>query len=132
MKSLFAISFSLLIVFQSAGMGMYDVLLSGRFVKHSKYHSENYGDDFFTFFEKHYGALKAEHQKNHKEEEQEHQELPFQHISCHHASTDVVLVPFEVSIVKVEINARPPHVYYYQNLYSSLEKFSIFQPPKLA
>ncbi|MCB0466069.1 MAG: hypothetical protein KDC78_10435, partial [Aequorivita sp.] len=125
-------SFSFLVAFQSVGFGMQDIFLLGRLVQHAEYHSENYGDDFFTFIEKHYGSLQTEHQKNHKEEEQEHEELPFQHISCHHASTDVVLVPFEVSIVKVEINARQPHVYYYQNLYSSLEKFSIFQPPKLA
>lgn len=132
MKSLFAISFSLLVVFQSVGFGMQDIFLLGRLAQHAEYHSENYGDDFFTFIEKHYGALQKEHQKNHKEEEQEHEELPFQHISCHHVSTDVVIVPFEVSILKVEINARQPHVFYYQNLYCSLEKVSIFQPPKLA
>jgi len=111
---------------------MADVLLLGRFVKHAEYHSENYGDDFFTFVKKHYGSLKKEHQQNHNEDDQEHQELPFQHISCHHALTDVWLVPFEISIVKVEINALQPHVFHYQNLYSSLEKFAIFQPPKFA
>ena len=121
MKSLFAISFSFLVLFQSVGIGMQDILLLGRLVQHAEYHSENYGDDFFTFVE-----------KNHKEEEQEHEELPFQHISCHHASTDVVLVPFDISIVKVEINTQPSHSFHYENLYSSLEKFSIFQPPKFA
>tara|TARA_R100000750_G_scaffold62594_1_gene56832 strand:- start:3877 stop:4275 length:399 start_codon:yes stop_codon:yes gene_type:complete len=132
MKSLFAISFSFLVLFQSVGIGMQDILLLGRLVQHAEYHSENYGDDFFTFVEKHYGSLKTEHQQNHKEEDQEHEELPFQHISCHHASTDVVLVPFDISIVKVEINTQPSHSFDYENLYSSLEKFSIFQPPKFA
>ncbi|KJJ39063.1 hypothetical protein [Aequorivita vladivostokensis] len=132
MKSLFAISFSLLVVFQSVGFGMQDIFLLGRLVQHAEYHSKNYGDDFFNFVEKHYGSLKMEHQKNHNEEDEEHEELPFQHISCHHLSTDVVLVPFEISIVKVEIHARQSHTFHYQNLYSSLEKFSIFQPPKFA
>jgi hypothetical protein len=131
-KTIIAISLSFLVFFQSAGLGMSDIFLLGRFVEHAQYHSENYGDDFLTFFEKHYGSLKTDHQKNHKEEEQEHQELPFQHISCHHVLTDVVLVPFEIPIVKVEINKKQLHAFHYQNLYSSLEKFSIFQPPKFA
>lgn len=111
---------------------MTDILLLGRFVEHAEYHSENYGDDFFTFFEKHYGSLKAEHQKYHNEEKQEHEELPFQHISCHHAMTDVVLMPFEIPVLKGETYIPHSHTFYYQNLYSSLEKVSIFQPPKFA
>jgi hypothetical protein len=111
---------------------MQDVFMLGRLVQHAEYHSENYGDDFFTFIEKHYGSQKAEHQKNHKEEKQEHEELPFQHISCHHISTDVVLIPFEMPILKAEINTLQSHSFRYQNLYASLEKFSIFQPPKFA
>lgn len=132
MKSLFAISFSLLIVFQSVGFGMQDIFLLERLVQHAEYHSENYGDDFFTFYEKHYGSLKTEHQKNHKEEDQEHQELPFQHTSCHHVLNDVVFAPFEIPILKAEINTQRLHTFHYQNLYSSLEKVSIFQPPKFA
>lgn len=111
---------------------MTDIFLLERFMEHADYHSENYGDDFFTFFKKHYGSLKAEHQKNHNEDKQEHEELPFQHISCHHAMTDVVLVPYEVPILKAEVYIHHSHTFYYQNLYSSLEKVSIFQPPKFA
>ena len=132
MKSLFAITFSFLVFFQSVGFGMQDVFLLGRLVQHAEYHSENYGDDFFTFVEKHYGSLKVEHKKNHREENQEHEKLPFQHTSCHHVLTDVVLTAFNMSILKVEINVRQSHIFYYQNLYSSLEKLSIFQPPKFA
>lgn len=132
MKSIFAITFSFLVFFQSAGLGINDLFLLGRLAQHAEYHSENYGDDFLTFFEKHYGSLKTDHQKNHKEEEQEHEELPFQHISCHHLITDVVLVPFDLPILKGEINSQQSHTFYYQNLYSSLEKVSIFQPPQFA
>ncbi|MBK5214320.1 MAG: hypothetical protein JJE55_11745 [Flavobacteriaceae bacterium] len=132
MKTLIAISLSFLVFFQSAGLGVTDIFLFGRFVEHAEYHSENYGDDFFTFYEKHYGSLKAEHQKNYNEEKQEHEELPFQHISCHHVLTDVVLVPYEIPILRGEIFIQHSHTFYYQNLYSSLEKVSIFQPPKFA
>lgn len=132
MKTLFAISLSFLVLFQSAGLGMKDIFLLGRFVEHAEYHSENYGDDFFTFYEKHYASLKTEHQKNHNEEKQEHEELPFQHISCHHLMIDVVLVPYELPILKGELAINNSHTFYYQNLYFSLEKVSIFQPPKFA
>ena len=132
MKSLFAISFSLLIVFQSVGFGMQDIFMLGRLVQHAEYHSENYGDDYLTFFEKHYGTLKAEHQKNHNEEEQEHQELPFQHTSCNHLVAELILVTFEIPFLKPVISSQTASNFHYQNLYSSLEKSSIFQPPKFA
>lgn len=132
MKSLLALTFSFLVLFQSAGLGLNDLFLLGSLAEHAQYHSENYGDDFFTFIAKHYGSQKTEHQKNNKEEKQEQGELPFQHISCHHVIGDVVLVPCEVAILKVEISIQGSHTFYYQNLYSSLKKVSIFQPPKFA
>lgn len=132
MKSVVAIALSLLVFFQSAGLGMNDLFLLGRLVEHAEYHSENYGDDFFTFLEKHYGDLKAEHQKNHKEEQQEHEELPFQHLSCHHLLPDVVLMPFDFDLKRAEVAIQDPHRFFYQNLYSSLEKISVFQPPRAA
>jgi hypothetical protein len=132
MKRVVAIALSLLVFFQSAGWGMNDLFLLGRLIEHAEYHSENYGEDFLTFFEKHYGVLKAEHQKKHKEEQQEHEELPFQHLSCHHLLTDVVITPFDLDLKRAEVAIQKQHRFFYQNLYSSLEKVSIFQPPKAA
>ena len=59
MKTLFAISLSLLVFFQSVGIGISDVFMLTDLVEHAKFHSEEYGDDFFAFFDKHYGALKT-------------------------------------------------------------------------
>ncbi len=132
MKSLLALTFSFLVFFQSAGLGINDLFLLGSLAEHAKYHSENYGDDFFTFIEKHYGSQKTEHQKNHNEEKQEHEELPFQHISCNHIITDLVLMNFDLSVLKEEILSQRSQTFFYQNLYSSLKKVSIFQPPKFA
>ncbi|WP_139855681.1 hypothetical protein [Aequorivita sinensis] len=126
MKAIFAISFSFLLAFQSVGIGIQDIFLIGKLVQHAEYHSENYGDDFFTFVQKHYGIEKENHQ------EPEHEELPFQHISCQHVLTDVVIISLDITLPKVEINIPQSHKFYYQNLYSSLEKISIFQPPKFA
>lgn len=132
MKTVFAISFSFLLAFQSVGFGIQDMFLLSKLVQHAQHHSESHGDDFFTFMQKHYGSLKAEHQDKENEENHDHEQLPFQHISCHHTLADVVLVPFEIPILKAEINTLQSHTFHYQNLYSSLEKVSIFQPPKFA
>lgn len=108
------------------------MLMFGKLVQHAKHHSEKHGDDFFTFMQKHYGSLKAEHEENDKEDRHDHEKLPFQHISCHHVIADIVIVPLEIPILKKEISTQETHSYHYQNLYSSLEKVSIFQPPQFA
>lgn len=132
MKTIVAISLSFLVFFQSVGFGVQDIFLLGKLAQHAEHHSENHGDDFFTFMQKHYGTLKAEHQENDAEDKHDHEELPFQHISCHHILSDIALVPFEFPLIRVVLDLQHTHTFNYQNLYSSLEKVSIFQPPKFA
>jgi len=132
MKSLVAISLSLLVFFQSVGFGMADILTLNKLVEHAQYHSNEYGDSFFAFFEKHYGNLKAEHQKKNQEEKSQHEKLPFQHNNCNHLLAEVVLTSYQSPLQKsVVTNTASPH-FYYQDLYSFLERVSIFQPPKIA
>ncbi len=111
---------------------MSDVFMLNDLVEHAKFHSEEFGDDFFTFFEKHYGDLKTEHQKSHQDEKSQHENLPFQHNHCNHLLAEVIVMgyefPFEKSVVTYTAN---PH-FYYQDLYYFLERASIFQPPKIA
>ncbi len=132
MKTLIAISLSFLVFFQSVGIGISDVFMLTDLVEHAKYHSETYGDDFLTFFEKHYGALRAEHEKNKQEENHDHEKLPFQHNNCNHLLTEVVLVAYEFPLKKSEISYPQKHHSYYQDFYSFLNKSNIFQPPKTA
>ncbi len=131
MKTIVAISLSFLVFFQSVGVSIADVFMISELVEHAQYHSEEFGDDLFTFFQKHYGELKAEHQKSHKEERSQHEKLPFQHNNCNHLLEVVVIgyeFPLEKSMVSYTVN---PH-FYYQDLYSFLERASIFQPPQIA
>ena len=132
MKTVFAFTLSTLIFFQTIGIGIGDIMLFGSLIEHAQYHSENYGDNFSDFMAKHYGAQKEEHKNNQSEEEQDHKKLPFQHTSCHHILTDGVLISFEIDIAETEIIPQNRSVFYYQNLYSSLEKRSVFQPPQHA
>lgn len=132
MKTLVAISLSFLVFFQSVGLSVSDIFLLNDLKELAEYHSEEYGDDFFTFFEKHYGDLKAEHQKTQNEEESQHENLPFQHNSCNHLVAEVIVMGYEFSFEKAVVSYTANPHFYYQNLYSFLERASIFQPPKIA
>lgn len=130
MKALITISLSFLVLFQSVGISTSDILTLTDLMEHVKYHSEKYGDDFFTFFEKHYGNLKTEHQKNHKEEKSKHNKLPFQNNNFNHSLSEVVDTGYEFYLEKpIYTLTSIPH-FCYQNFYSYLEKLSVFQPPQ--
>lgn len=111
---------------------MSDIFMMTDLVEHAKYHSEEYGDNFFTFFEKHYGDLKTEHQKSNKEERSQHEKLPFQHNSCNHLLAEVVVIDYVFPLEKTVVSYTADPHFYYQNLYSFLERVSIFQPPQIA
>ncbi len=62
-------------------------------IEHAQFHKQEYGDTFFVFPSKHYGELKAEHSKNHQEEQKDHEQLPFQ---CHgHIITIIAFLPYQ-------------------------------------
>ncbi|HLV91627.1 MAG TPA: hypothetical protein VKX34_00780 [Aequorivita sp.] len=132
MNILISISLSLLVFFQSIGFGVADIFMMSDLVEHAKYHSEEYGDDFLTFFEKHYGELRAEHQQNQKEEKSQHEKLPFQHNSCNHLMAEVIVIGYEFPLKKSVVTSTVNQHFYYQDLYSFLERASIFQPPQFA
>ena len=132
MKTFVAISLSFLVFFQSVGMDMSDIFMLSDLVEHAKLHSEEHGDDFFTFLDKHYGASKEAHQETAHNENHEHEKLPFQHTNCQHLLTEVAITNYEFSIKKSEGYYPTKHHFYYQDLYTFLERASIFQPPKIA
>lgn len=129
MKTVFAISLSFLIFFQSVGFGIPDVFMMKDLTEHVKYHSEEYGDTLFDFFQKHYGSLQSEHSQ---EGDPHHEKLPFQHHNCHHLIAEVILVAYEFQLKKSMVSAMVNPHFFYQDLYSFLEKTTIFQPPQLA
>lgn len=132
MKTIVAISLSFLVFVQSVGFGMSDIFMLKDLVEHANFHSKEYGDDYFTFFEKHYGNLKGEHQKKHQEEKSQHEKLPFQHNNCNHLIGEVIVFGYEFHLEKSTVSYTADPHFYYQDLYSFLERASIFQPPRLA
>ena len=119
-----------MILIQSFNIDFKDIVQLDELIEHSKFHSEAYGDNFFSFIAKHYGELKQEHNKQHQEEKKEHEQLPFNHQSCAHASVAFVLIQANIHLLKNEPIIT--NNFYYQELYSLFEKTSIFQPPKFA
>lgn len=130
MAKVFSIALSFLVLFQSFSLDLSDLAHVDELLEHAQFHSEKYGDNFLLFISKHYGELQKEHSKNHKEEKQEHEELPFTNQCCSHAFTAYVLNKIQIPALKscpiVHFKAN----FYYLDNYSSIEKFDIFQPPK--
>ena len=64
---------------------------------HYQMHQEEYGDDFLTFIDLHYGSGKAEHQDEH----QEHEQLPC--LNCNLLQTQIVLISvLEFNFIQIE------------------------------
>ena len=132
MSKLFSISLSLVILIQSLGISIADIAQIDEFIEHAQFHSEQHGDNVLVFISKHYGELKASHEKEHQEEKEDHEQLPFQHQS------HISLIPAFVLNTKIEdfkifeFSEFKTHTFHYQAPSSSLHSEGLFQPPRHA
>ena len=131
MSKLFAISLSFIILVQSAGIGAEDLLQLDELIEHAQFHKQEHGDSFFVFLSKHYGELKVEHSQNHQEEQNDHEQLPFQ---CQgHVLSIVACLDFDISFINtIEIVDSSESNFRYVSSISTLHKKGLLQPPKLA
>lgn len=129
MQKIFAIAFSLLVLFQSINISSDDVSKVSTLFEHAEYHQETYGDTFFQFLAEHYGDTKIVHKNDHEE----HDDLPFKH---HHQTCAHATVAFTFETLEFDLNYEPfveiPFNFFYKESISSFEKLSVFQPPKHA
>jgi hypothetical protein len=98
-------------------------------VEHYSYHRDTFGDDLFSFIEKHYGTLTQKHINDDPLDQQKHQNLPFHHISLQ-IDFQLFLSPFTSNLENKEENSFSKQSYFYRfgkgiNLYLKL-----FQPPR--
>lgn len=132
MYKLFSILLSALVLVQSFNIEADDLMQLDELVEHAQFHKQQYGDTFFDFLSKHYGELKAEHSKNHQEEQKDHEQLPFQ---CQgHILTVIAFLPqhsFSYFDDVLMLNTTEFN-FYYLNLYSLLNEKELLQPPKQA
>lgn len=116
---------------QSTGFHISDLVQIDDFITHAKFHSEQYGDNVFVFISKHYGELKAQHDKEHQEEQEDHEQLPFNNHQNHTtAITDFTLQFFKVDIKSLINFERTSNNFSYIPPSSSLFLETILQPPR--
>ncbi|MWW23289.1 hypothetical protein [Algibacter lectus] len=132
MNKLFSIALSLNILIQSFGICVTDIAQIDEFIEHAQYHSEQYGDNVLVFISKHYGEQKADHDKDHQEEQEEHEQLPFHHQSHVSSVLAFVLNTHKAEFKAVEFLESNTHKFYYQAPSSSLHLEGLFQPPRLS
>lgn len=125
-----SILISVLILLQSFGLHVDDIVQIDEFVEHAKFHSEQYGDNVLVFISKHYGELKADHNKEHQEEKEDHEQLPFQN-HCHLASLVIFNVfPYRTDLVAPMVSEFSKANFHYQPPTSSSHTMGLLQPPR--
>ncbi|GHC50691.1 hypothetical protein [Ulvibacter litoralis] len=130
MVKLFSISFSFLILLQSIGLSFADIARIDELVEHAQYHNEQFGDNIAVFLAKHYGELKAEHHKEHHEEKEDHEQLPFQHQTNVSSMASFVLNCAKNEFKTPDFSESRTHNFFYQEPSSSLHLKGLFQPPR--
>ena len=129
---LFSISFSFIILVQSLGISLADISQIDEFIEHAQFHNKQYGDNVFVFISKHYGELKANHEKEHQEEKKDHEQLPFQHQSHISSITAFVLNTQKEEFKTLDFFEFNIHNFHYQEPSSSVHSEGPFQPPRLS
>lgn len=100
------------------------------FIEHAQFHSEQYGDNVFVFISKHYGELKANHDKEHQEEKEDHEQLPFQkHSQISSMNAFVLNTSKEVYHIP-DFSEFKTNNFHYQAPSSSLHLEGLLQPPR--
>ncbi|SIR33258.1 hypothetical protein SAMN05421797_11077 [Maribacter ulvicola] len=118
---------------QSLGVHYDDIVQLDELIEHAQFHNMQYGDNVIVFLSKHYGELKADHQRDHQEEKKDHEKLPFNHSGASHISiADVFLNTYKSELNEVQILENSDGNFYYQAPSSSLHSQGILQPPRVS
>ena len=121
-----------LILLQSFGIHWNDIVQLDELIEHAQFHSEAYGDNLVVFLSKHYGELKADHQKQHQEEKEDHEKLPFNN-HCSVASVTVfVMDTSSIGLDYIELVEFRSLNFQYCAPSSTLHADGILQPPRIS
>ncbi|MFK7782933.1 hypothetical protein [Psychroserpens sp.] len=128
---LFSFILSFIFLFQSTGIKANDIIQLDELIEHAQFHNQEYGDNFFVFISKHYGELKSDHNKAHQEEKKEHEQLPFQHnIYVSGISVLSLVSSQKIELTTFELLDHKPHIFFYNESFSSVYTLDILQPPR--
>lgn len=132
MSKIFSIVLSSVILLQSLGIHYDDIVQMDNLIQHAEFHNDRYGDNIIVFLSKHYGELKADHQREHQEEKEDHEKLPFNDHSHITSVTAFVLDAFSTELNQLELSDYHPPVFHYQAPSSSVHSEGILQPPRFS
>ena len=130
MTKLLSILLSSVILLQSFGLHVDDLVQIDEFIEHAQFHNEEYGDNVLVFISKHYGEMKAAHNQEHQEEREDHEQLPFQQHSNTLSVMDFTLNNALSEFQGIDIVEFRTFCFYYQAPFSSLHSDGILQPPR--
>lgn len=132
MTRLVSIVLSLTVLLQGLHLSFSDMVQLDELLEHARYHEQQFGDNFITFLSKHYGEQKEDHNRQHSEEKEQHEQLPFQH-SPQLCGTYTFIAKQSVPELEVfpEISEGKA-VFHYLPLGSASYESGIFQPPRRA
>lgn len=124
MRTSVGIILSFVIFIQSLGFNVNSLVQIDDLWSHYQEHKTEYGDDFLTFLDLHYGSQ----QEDHRDEHPEHQDLPSQfnlqfqltYFVEPHSTDFLIHIPFETT----------QHHFGYAVNFTSLLETDILQPPK--
>lgn len=132
MQFLISISLSAILLLQGFNFGLSDLMRVGDLLEHANFHADTYGDSFTVFLSKHYGELKEQHNREHQEEEKEHEKLPFNNQACACSFPGFVFTNINFEPLKISVLSVSTPIFFYENSYSSPGESGIFQPPRIA
>ena len=120
-----------MILFQSLGLHASDFNRIDAMMRHLQRHEKDFGDNLFSFLDKHYGLQKDQHDKDGKHGTEDHEELPFKHKMCQISTTVQVVLPTLLGIDHLSPSIRKEAHHFVKTQYSFLDQHEIFQPPRL-
>ncbi len=122
------LSFSIL--FQGLNLHVSDMLELQVMLEHLQEHQSSFGDDVFTFFDKHYGFLQAEHEEEDHKGSGKHENLPFKHKVCQFNMGTLIHISAHPEKGTDPVAIQSSRNYFYLDNYSFLDQTDIFQPPQ--
>ncbi len=133
MSQIISMLLSTLLLLQSAHLSVKDLAQLDDLLEHAAYHQQTFGDSFLTFLDKHYGSQKADHEKNHQEEQHDHEKLPFQQVPNQVLSqTHFFISQHFIWDTPLERKESQSHKYHYLLQTSGVFSAGVFQPPRLS
>lgn len=130
MLKLASILLSAILLIQGISINTAELQKIGELLEHAQFHKERYGDNFTSFLDKHYGNQKNQHNKEHQDEKNDHEQLPF-----HHSGPLVMQPVFLVgsampNVMNALLTESQQANYFYRQLHSSLLIREILHPPR--